>query len=107
MKYQSLTPAQVEQVRFLFADELIGTDPRGYEYEIQGEEVIARIANDQHTTKVHIRKAHTVTMKVAVMDLPDQFVTVEMSRSARVTVNEIARSVLENVRARKLEEVNP
>jgi len=95
MNYSSLTPAQREHVAFLFADEIFGTDPNGYEYELIGEMVVGRVKtviSDQ--SSVHVRKPHAVAVNVAVREVPSAFVTVECQRDAEIAIKEIARSVV-------------
>lgn len=96
MNYQSLTPLQREQVAFLFCDDLFGTDPNGYEYELIGECVIGRVKLTAISSQLlaHVRKPHAVAVNVAVRDVPSAFVTVEMSRDAEIAIKEIARSVV-------------
>jgi hypothetical protein len=96
MTYQSLTPAQRDQAAFLFADDIFGTDPNAYEYELTGAMVTGRIQRTAINSKLlaHARKPHAVAVNVAVRDIPGQFVTVEMDRTATTTIQEIARNVV-------------
>ena len=96
MNYQSLTPLQREHVAFLFADEIFGTDPNGYEYELMGEMVIgrAKISRSARNDNVHVRKAHAVAVNVAVREVPSAFVRVECQRDAEIAIKEIARNII-------------
>lgn len=96
MIYSSLTPAQRDQVAFLFADEIFGTDPSAYEYELTGETVTGRVRLSALSGQrsVHVRKPHSVTVNVAVRDVPEALVTVEMRRDAQMSIQQIARNVV-------------
>lgn len=96
MIYSSLTPAQREQAAFLFADDIFGTDPNAYEYELTGEMVTGRIQLAAISSELltHVRKPHAVAVNVAVREVPCQFVTVEMDRTATITIQEIARNIV-------------
>ncbi len=97
MNYSSLTPAQHEQVAFLFADDLFGTDPAAYEYELLGDTVIARARLDRSPLCANVRKPRTVRVNVCVREVPDAFLTVEADREIKYAIREIARSVVKRL----------
>ena len=96
MNYSSLNTMQREQVAFLFCDEIFGTNPNEYEYELNGETVVGRCKLTAISSELlaHVRKAHAVAVNVVVRDTPSRYVTLEMSRTAQITIEEIARSIL-------------
>jgi hypothetical protein len=95
--YASLTPAQQAQAAYLFADELMGSDPTLYEYELIGETVVGRAAISDQRSAVNARKPHIVAVNVAVREVPDAFITVEMMRRSDVTFQSLARRVVERI----------
>lgn len=99
MNYSTLTPAQQTQCEYLFADATFGTDPHAYDYEIKGVDVVGRVQLRAISSKLlaHARKPHTVSVNVAVLNVPDGFVTVEMSRNAMIAIQDIARSAVERM----------
>lgn len=94
MNYQSLTPAQRDQVVFLFADEIFGTDPNDYEYELIGEMVTWRSRLNAEGRMQNVRKPHSIAVNVAVREVPSAFVRVECQRDAEYAIQQIARSVV-------------
>lgn len=99
MNYSTLTPTQREQVDYLFADAIFGTDVNAFDYEIKGDTVIGRaqILRSAQDDKAHVRKPHTVSVNVCVREVPSAFITLEMSRNAETTIKELARSVVERM----------
>lgn len=94
---------------YLFVDEHFGTDPHAYDYELEGDEVIgrSRIArNGDEISNVHARKPHTVKLNVAVKEVPEQFVTVEMNRNATLAIQAIARRMVERIAIQQTQEAN-
>ena len=96
MQYQALTSAQQSQVEYLFADAFFGTDATSFEYEVQHGEVIAR-SRIAKTAETSARKPHTISINVAVRDIPAELVTVEMQRDAAYTIQFIARNLVEQL----------
>jgi len=97
MNYSTLTAAQLAQVAYLFADDAFGTDPNAYDYETKGNDVTGRACIARNGDGIHNRKPHKVSVNVAVRNVPDEFVTVEMSRNAAQAFQDIARNVVERM----------
>lgn len=98
MQYQALTSAQQSQVEYLFADAFFGTDATSFEYEVQHGEVIGRMqilrSAQNDMTK---RKPRTISINVAVREMPAELVTVEMQRDTAYTIQSIARHLVEQL----------
>lgn len=61
--YSSLTTSQIEQAGYLFADELFGTDPSAYWYEIDTDGSVAgRVAMDRKTVNKYPKRGSTVML---------------------------------------------
>jgi hypothetical protein len=97
MNYSTLTPAQQAQAAYLFADDVFGTDPNAYDYEVNGKDIIGRSCIAHNSDRIHARKPHSVSVNVAVRQVPDEFITSEMSRNAEQAINDFARSAVERI----------
>lgn len=95
--FASLTPAQRAQVEYLFCDAAFNSDPAAYDYQLDGETVVARSALAKPGDAVHAKKPRTVSMQVITRDTPRAVVTVEMDRRAQMTLSAIAQSALERI----------
>jgi hypothetical protein len=95
-QFISLTTTQREQVDYLFADAIFGTDVNAFDYEIRDDNVIGRSRID-NKRDVIMRKPHTVSVNMCVREIPSAFITLEMSRNAETTIKELARSVVERM----------
>lgn len=100
--YSALTPAQQARAQYLFADALLGTDPSAYEYQLRGEDVIGRArvtslqspaSSHQSPASANVRKPHSVRLNVAIQEVPETYITVEMIRNTEQAIQEIARSL--------------
>lgn len=86
--YSSLTDTQREQVRFLFCDDLFGTKPESYEYELTGETVTRRKAVISKQSPVHARKPRKVKTMMQVIEIADA------DHSAEAVIKDMARRVV-------------
>jgi len=98
--YSALTASQRARAAYLFADETFGTDPRAYEYEVNGGEVVGRVKQTDvsgQPSAVHVRKPHTVMVNVTVKEVPETYITLEMNRNAQQAIKDIARHLVEQM----------
>lgn len=97
MNYSTLTPAQLAQCEYLFADDAFGTDPYAYDYEVKGNRVMGRKIQKAEDRRMNVKKPHTVSVNVAVREVPNEFVTVEMKRNAAQAIKDLARNAVERI----------
>jgi len=87
-----LTPAQREQVTFLFHDELFNVDPAAYDYKVgRGEVVLCRrpLVRDART---RFPRKHTQTILLNPVKP-----TAEQQASVELLLDMLARRVIENI----------
>jgi hypothetical protein len=90
--YNALTVTQKSQVTFLFCDEIFGTDPTLYDYELVGQVVKGRVKIEMQSEK---RDKTRVSASVSVMVMP--FITDEMLRRRDAALRSLAKRIVERM----------
>jgi len=104
LSFATLSHDQRAQVHSLFADDVFGTDPRTYRYEINSSGDVTGRINDQPPSLP--KRAHqSAPVKVTIMEAP---ITDATLQHARMSMDALAASIAEKLYQSnlKLEEVH-
>lgn len=95
----ALTPRQREQAATLFFDEIFGTNPDDFEYELNGDDVAGR--KRLHATNETPRKPRHVDVTMSVMDAPN--VTDGQIRAMEIVYQSMARRIVQRLVSQTVE----
>lgn len=99
--YDTLTKEQIEQVDYLFADEIFGTDPNAYLYELSNGKITGRRINGTQTKKQG-RAQRSAPVIVHKREEPN--ITPELIDRANMSMEALAVSIAEKLFMQEQEE---
>ena len=105
LPYHSLTTDQQARAAYLFADEVFGTDPSAYAYEVDKSGRITGRKPNQLTVTTANRARQSAPVTVTTTE--EATLTDDLIHHARMSMDALAASIAADLnQTRKLQEVN-